>query len=58
MTLCFVLYPFDFGVFTIHFCILCTMLHILNGAILRGRAKMENKQGKKDENISILIRSS
>ena len=36
MTLCFVLCPFDFGVLTIHFCMLsslCTMLHILNGAI-------------------------
>ena len=33
VTLCFALCPFDFGVLTIHFCILCTMLHILNGAI-------------------------
>ena len=33
MTLCFVLSPFDFGVLNIEFSFLCTMLHILNGAI-------------------------
>ena len=33
MTLCFELCPFDFGVLSIYFCILCTMMHILNGAI-------------------------
>ena len=33
MTLCFVLCPFDFGVLTIEFSVLCTMLHILNGAL-------------------------
>ena len=33
MTLCFVLCPFDFGVLTIEFSVLCTMVHILNGAL-------------------------
>ena len=33
VTLCFVLCPFDFGVLTIEFSVLCTMLHILNGAL-------------------------
>ena len=33
VTLCFELCPFDFGVLTIEFSVLCTMLHILNGAL-------------------------
>ena len=40
MTLCFVIWRFDFGVLTFYFrilsflfCVLCTMLFILNGAI-------------------------
>ena len=33
MTLGFVLCPFDFGVLTIEFSVLCTMLHILNVAL-------------------------
>ena len=52
MTLYFVLCPFDFGVLTINCCMLsflflCTMLHILNGAIHevepRWRANEEKK---------------
>ena len=31
VTLCFVLCRFDFDVLTFYFCILCIMLHILNG---------------------------
>ena len=59
MTLCFVLCPFDFGVLTIYFCILSS-LFVYNIAHFkrrnsRGRAKMENKREKKDENISIFI---
>ena len=62
MTLRFVLCPFDFGVLSIHFCILCS-LFVYNVAHFkhhnsRGRAKMENNRGKKDESISILIHSS
>ena len=33
MTLCFELCPFDFGVLTIEFSVVYTMLHILNGAL-------------------------
>ena len=33
VTLCFVLCPFDFDVLTIEFSVLCTMLHISNGAL-------------------------
>ena len=55
MTLCYVLCPFDFGVLTIEFSVLCTMLQIFKRRTSRGRAKMENKQEKKDESISILI---
>ena len=59
VTLCFVLCPFDFGVLTIYFCMLSS-LFVYNVAHFkrrnsRGRAKMENKRGKKDESISILI---
>ena len=59
MTLCFVLCPFDFGVLTVYFCMLSS-LFVYNVAHFkrrnsRGRAKMENKRGEKDESISILI---
>ena len=55
MTLCFVLCPFDFGVLTINFCMLSS-LFVYNVAYFkrrnsRGRAKVENKRGKKDESI-------
>ena len=57
MTLCFVLCPFDFGVLSIHFCMLCSLfvynVEHFKRRNLRGRAKMENNQGKKDESISI-----
>ena len=33
MTLCSALCPFDFGILNAVFSVLCTMLHILNGAI-------------------------
>ena len=51
VTLCFVLCPFDFAVFTIYFCMLSS-LFVYNVAHFnwrksRGRAKMENKRGKK-----------
>ena len=64
MTLCFVLCPFDFGVLTIYFCMLSSLfVYMYNVAHFkrrnsRGRAKMENKRGKKDESISILIHPS
>ena len=53
MTLCFVLCPFDFGVLTIYFCMLSS-LFVYNVAHFkrcnsRGRAKVENKRGKKDK---------
>ena len=59
VTLCFVLCPFDFGVLTIYFCMLST-LFVYNIAHFkrrnsRGKPKMMNKRGKKDESISILI---
>ena len=62
VTLCFVLCPFDFGVLSIHFCMLCS-LFVYNVAHFkrrnsRGRAMMENNRGKKDESISILIHPS
>ena len=62
MTLCFVLCPFDFGVLTISFCMLSS-LFLYNVAHFkrrnsRGRANMENKRGKKDESIRILIHQS
>ena len=41
MTLSFGLCRFDFDVLTFYFCILCIILHILNGVNSRGRAKME-----------------
>ena len=59
VTLCFVLCPFDYGVLTIYFCMLSslfvyTVAHFKRRNS-RGRAKMENKRGKKDKSISILI---
>ena len=47
VTLCFVLWPFDFGVLTIYFCMLSS-LFVYNVAHFkrrnsRGRAKMEHK---------------
>ena len=50
MTLCFVLCPFGFDVLTIEFSVLCTMLHILNGALHkvepRWRTNEERKTGE------------
>ena len=62
MTLRFVLCPFDFGVLTIYFCMFSS-LFVYNVAHFKrrnsqGKAKMENKRGKKNESISILINSS
>ena len=55
MTLCFVLCPFDFGVFVCGvFCFVYNVAHFKRRNS-RGRAMMENKRGKKDESISILI---
>ena len=59
MTLCFVLFPFDIRVLTIYFCML-SYLFMYNVAHFkrrnsRGRAKMKNKRGRKDNSISILI---
>ena len=54
MTLCFVLWRFDFGVLTFYFhilsflfCILCTMLFILNGAIHEVETRYRRKDGRK-----------
>ena len=56
VTLCFVLWRFDFGVLTFNFrilsflfCVLCTMLFILNGAIheVEARYKYRQKDGRK-----------
>ena len=54
MTLCFVLRRFDFGVLTFYFhilsflfCVLCTMLFILNGAIHEVKARYRRKDGRK-----------
>ena len=54
MTLCFVLWRFDFGVFTFYFhtlsflfCVLCTMLFILNGAIHEVETRYRQKDGRK-----------
>ena len=59
MTLCFVLCPFDFGVLTISFCILCTMMHILKGAIHevepRWRTNEERNTEYKYFNSSVLM---
>ena len=54
MTLCFVLWRFDFGVLTFNFrilsclfCVLCTMLVILNGAIHEVEARYRQNDGRK-----------
>ena len=54
MTLCFVLWRFDFGVLIFYFhilsflfCILCTMLFILNGAIHEVETRYRRKDGRK-----------
>ena len=60
MTLCFVLWRFDFGVLTFDFhilsflfCVLCTMLFILNGAIHEVEIDIDEKTGA-NELVSIL----
>ena len=54
MTLCFVLWRFDFGVLTFYFhilsflfCVLCTILFILNGAIHEVKTRYRRKDGRK-----------
>ena len=54
MTLCFVLWRFDFGVLTFDFhilsflfCVLCTILFILNGAIHEVETRYRRKDGRK-----------
>ena len=54
VTLCFVLWRFDFGVLIFYFhilsflfCILCTMLFILNGAIHEVETRYRRKYGRK-----------
>ena len=54
VTLCFVLWRFDFGVLTFDFhilsflfCVLCTMLFILNGAIHEVETRYRRKDGRK-----------
>ena len=54
VTLCFVLWRFDFGVLTFDFhilsflfCVLCTMLFILNGAIHEVEIRYRRKDGRK-----------
>ena len=47
MTLCFVLCPFDFGVLTIYFCVLCIMLHILNGTIYEVEPRWRTNEERK-----------
>ena len=54
VTLCFVLWRFDFGVLTFYFhilsflfCVLCTMLFILNGAIHDLQTIYGRKDGRK-----------
>ena len=54
MTLCFVIWRFDFGVLTFYlhilsflFCVLCTMLFILNGAIHEVQTRYRRKDGQK-----------
>ena len=59
MTLCFVVCRFDFGVLYVEFSVLCTMLHILNGAFHevepRKRRKEERKARLKHLNASIVM---
>ena len=47
VTLCFVLCPFDFVVLTIEFSVLCTMLHILNGALYEVKPRWRTNEEKK-----------
>ena len=54
VTLCFVLWRFDFGVLTFYFhilsflfCVLCTILFILNGAIHEVKTRYRRKDGRK-----------
>ena len=54
MTLCFVLCRFDFGVLTFYFrilsflfCVLCSMLFFLNGAIHEADTRYRRKDGRK-----------
>ena len=54
MTLCFALWRFDFSVLIFYFyilsflfCILCTMLFILNGAIHEAETRYRRKDGRK-----------
>ena len=54
MTLCFVLWRFDFRVLTFYFhilsflfCALCTMLFILNGEIHEVKTRYRRKDGRK-----------
>ena len=63
MTLCFVLWRFDFGVLTFYFhilsflfCVMCTMLFILNGAIQEVKTRYRRKTGE-NEVVSILMHS-
>ena len=47
VTLCFVLCRFDFDVLTFYFCILCVLMHILNGAIHEVEPRWRrNEEGK------------
>ena len=62
VTLCFVLCPFDFGVLSFQYCMLCS-LFVYKVAHFkrrnsRSRAKVEKYRGKKDESISILTHPS
>ena len=47
VTLCFVLCPFDFGVLTIEFSVLCTMLHILNVALYEVEPRWRTNEERK-----------
>ena len=47
MTLCFVLCRFDFDVLTFYFCILCIMLHILNGVIHEVEPRWRSNEERK-----------
>ena len=54
VTLCFVLWRFDFGVLTFYshilsflFCVLCTILFILNGTIYEVKTRYRRKDGRK-----------
>ena len=47
VTLCFVLCPFDFGILTIEFSVLCTMVHILNGALHEVEPRRKTNEERK-----------